>query len=120
MNKTIFAFVALVALGMAATASAQPQPSAFSPAPNAVMAASPKAIRITFNETLVAAFSGIDVADKSGHKADLGPAVLDGAKTTLSAPVRTPLSAGTYTVTWRAVAADTHHVTSHYSFQIKP
>ena len=38
----------------------------------------------------------------------------------LAAPIKTPLAPGTYTASWRAVGDDTHHVSGHYSFQVKP
>jgi len=121
MKSLVFSLVAVAALGLASAASAHPHPKTFSPAPNAVLTSSPKEIRIGFSEALVAAFSGIEVADQAGHKADLGPSTLDPVtKSVLTAAVKAPLAAGTYTVTWHAVAADTHHVTSHYSFQIRP
>jgi methionine-rich copper-binding protein CopC len=121
MKPALFAFAAAVALGLAGAAAAHPHPKTFSPAPDAVLSASPKEIRIGFSEALVAAFSGLELADQAGRKADLGPSRVDGAaKSELSAAVKTPLPAGTYTVTWHAVAADTHHVTSHYSFQVRP
>ncbi len=38
----------------------------------------------------------------------------------LFAPVTAALAEGTYVVNWHAVAADTHHVAGHFSFQVKP
>jgi methionine-rich copper-binding protein CopC len=115
---------ALLAAALALTAApafAHPLPKAASPAPNAVLAASPAEIRITFSEGLVLPFSGLEVADQAGHKADLGPPTLaPGDARQLVAPVRATLGPGVYLVTWHAVGDDTHHVSGHYSFEVKP
>ncbi len=113
----------LVAAGLfaASAAGAHPLPKATTPAPNAVLATSPAEIRMTFSEGLVAAFSGLELKDQAGKAVDLGPSSVDSKnKKQLFAPVKAALGAGTYTVNWHAVAADTHHVSGHFSFQVKP
>jgi methionine-rich copper-binding protein CopC len=113
----------LAAIGLAALASAalgHPLPRAASPAPNAVIASSPTEIRITFSEGLIAAFSGMELEDAAGKDLPLGPAVVDpNDRKQLSAPLKTRLAAGAYTVSWRVVGDDTHHVAGHYGFQVK-
>lgn len=111
----------LAAAGLASAASAHPRPRAASPAPNGVLAASPQAIRITFSEGLIGAFSGIELRNVSGKAVTLGPSAVDRKDSkTMSAPVRGRLAPGTYTVSWHVVGDDTHHVAGHYSFQVKP
>ena len=118
--KTIRSTIAvLAALAAATAAAAHPLPKAASPAPNAVLAASPAEIRITYSEPLVAAFSGLELKGPDGKTIALGPSTVD-HKTQLAAPVKATLGAGTYTVDWHAVSTDTHHVAGHYSFQVKP
>ena len=81
----------------------------------------PSEIRITFSEGLVSAFSGIELKDAAGKPVAFGPSTVDPkTKRQLVAPVTTQLAPGTYTVNWRAVGDDTHHVSGHYSFQVKP
>jgi methionine-rich copper-binding protein CopC len=114
----------VLALAAAATASpsiSHPLPRAASPAPNAVLAKSPSEIRITFSEGLVAAFSGLDLKDATGHALALGPSLVDPQDhKQLAATIKTPLAPGTYVASWHAVGDDTHHVSGHYSFEIKP
>jgi methionine-rich copper-binding protein CopC len=80
---------------------------------------SPKEIKLTFSESVVAKFSGVEVTDKDGKS------VATGAPTTnatdakqLIIPLSTPLIAGKYTVIWHAVSEDTHRVKGQYSFTI--
>ena len=118
--KTIsLTLAAIVALAAASAAAAHPLPKKASPAPNAVLAASPAEIRITYSEPLVAAFSGLELKGPDGKTVALGASSVD-HKTQLAAPVKASLAAGTYTVNWHAVSTDTHHVAGHYSFQVKP
>jgi methionine-rich copper-binding protein CopC len=115
--------VSLLALAavLATSAFAHPLPRSASPAPNAVLKSSPAEIRIAFSEGLVAAFSGLDLKDSTGKTVALGPAAVDPKDSkVLAAPVKATLAAGTYTVSWHAVGDDTHHVSGHYSFQVKP
>ena len=119
--KPFPAFAALIAaLAASATAAAHPLPRAASPAPNAILAASPPEIRVTFSEPLVAAFSKLELVDQAGKPVPLGASVVDpNDRKQLAALVKGRLPAGTYIVNWHAVAADTHHVAGHYSFQVK-
>jgi methionine-rich copper-binding protein CopC len=113
--------LALAVAAMAPASFAHPLPRAAAPAPNAVLTSSPQEIRITFSEGLVAAFSGLDLADAAGKPVALGPATVDpGDNKVLVAMVRAQLASGVYTVSWRAVGDDTHHVAGHYSFQVRP
>jgi methionine-rich copper-binding protein CopC len=118
-STLIAATAAMVTLATAA--HAHPLPKAANPAPNAALTTSPREIRITFSEGLIAKFSGLDVADQTGRKADIGPAGVDPSDgKVLVAAVRTPLAPGAYIVSWHAVGDDTHRVSGHYSFQVTP
>ena len=121
VKLSILVATATAALALSGAASAHPRLKTASPAPDAVLSASPRAIHITFGEGLIGKFSGIDVTDQAGKTADLGPSTLNPRNSKeLVATVRTPLAPGAYTVNWRAVGDDTHHVSGHYSFQVKP
>jgi methionine-rich copper-binding protein CopC len=121
MKSPALLIAATATLALAGGASAHPLLKAASPAPDAVAVASPSEIRITFSESLIAMFSGMEVADQAGKKADLGSATLNPANNKqLVVAVRSPLAPGAYTVNWRVVGDDTHHVSGHYSFQVKP
>ena len=111
--------VTLIACASTA-ANAHPQPKTATPKPNAVLVASPAEIRIGFSEGLVLAFSGLEVDDQSGKPVATGDAILNpNDDKELIVPLKATLVPGTYTVKWHAVGDDTHHVTGHYSFQVK-
>jgi len=114
------ALIAGLMMGATSVANAHPVPKTATPAPNAVLATSPSEIRIGFSEALVIAFTGLEVDDASGKAVETGDAALDPADDKeLVVPVKAKLAGGTYTVKWHAVGDDTHHVSGHYSFQVK-
>ena len=80
---------------------------------------SPKEIRLTFTENLVAKFSGLTIKDESGRPIGAaGPSLDLNDKRQLIVPISTPLPPGAYDVDWHAVGADTHRVTGHFSFRV--
>jgi copper resistance protein C len=80
---------------------------------------SPKEIRLTFTENLIAKFSGLTVKDQSGQLVETAAPIVDpNNKSHLIVPIARPLPPGTYNVDWHAVAADTHRVTGHFSFKV--
>lgn len=121
MRRSLSWLAACALVATASPAAAHPLPRAASPAPNATLSASPPEIRITFSEGLVAAFSGLTLKDASGKAMALGPSTVDPKdKKTLAAAVKATLAPGAYEVDWHAVGDDTHHVSGHYSFAVKP
>lgn len=116
--RTVLIAASLLCLGGAA--NAHPLPKSATPKPNAVLTSSPSEIRIGFSETLVAAFSGLEIDGADGKAVETGDATVDpnDAKE-LIVPVKAKLAPGSYTVKWHAVGTDTHHVSGHYSFQVK-
>lgn len=118
-HRLMIATLATASL-IATAALAHPVPKSADPKPNAVLAASPTEIRIGYSEGLVAAFSGMEVDDASGKAVSTGTAALDpNDSKELILPLSVKLASGTYTVKWHAVGDDTHHVSGHYSFQVK-
>ena len=80
---------------------------------------SPKEIRLTFTENLIAKFSGLTIKDQSGRAiGTASPSVDPNDKRQLIVPISTPLPPGAYDVDWHAVGADTHRVTGHFSFRV--
>jgi len=80
---------------------------------------SPKEIRLTFTENLIAKFSGLTIKDQSGRLIGTAtPSVDPNDKRQLVVPISTPLLPGAYDVDWHAVGADTHRVTGHFSFRV--
>jgi len=121
LRKSVTAIVSLLAASLAATAAAaHPKLVKSDPAADAVVTASPKELRLSFNEELVPKFSSADVKDQKGQKIEVGAPAADPAdKKQLVLPLTKPLAAGTYKVEWHAVAADTHRVQGSFSFTVK-
>jgi len=122
MRKLQISVLAAIAASLTVTiADAHPQLTAAGPVPGSVVTASPKAIRIQFNEAVVAKFSGVELVDESGKKHDTGAASLSpNDKKQLIIPVNGDLTPGKYTVNWHAVGDDTHRVEGKFNFELKP
>lgn len=123
MSKmTSIAAVIVVAASLSSTgALAHPEFRSAEPAAGAVMATSPKQIRITFNESVLPQFSGVEVKDQAGKAIATGKATVDPAnKKLLVVPVEESLPPGDYKVEWHAVSGDTHRVKGNYSFSVTP
>lgn len=117
---TTITALALAGTLVATAAAAHPKLVKSDPAADAVVAASPKELRLSFNEELVPKFSSADVKDQKGQKIEVGAVTADPAdKKQLVLPLTKPLAAGIYKVEWRAVAADTHRVQGSFSFTVK-
>ena len=81
----------------------------------------PHEIRLSFSETLVPKFSGLDLKDQEGKLVETGPASSDPKdRKQLVVPVKAVLPPGRYTVEWHVVSEDTHRVKGSYTFEIKP
>jgi len=112
--------VALLAVGLiAAPASAHPSLKSANPAADAATTGSPTEIQLTFSEGLIAKFSGLELKDERGKTIATGAATVDPQDNKrLLVPVKTPLTAGRYTVKWHVVSGDTHRVQGQYSFTV--
>ena len=121
VNWKFGAFAMAAAFSLASAADAHPQLKSAGPAPGSVVKASPKALRIQFNEGIVLGFSGIEVTNAAGQKQPVGDASLNPTdKNQLIVPLTAELAPGKYTVAWHAVGDDTHKVDGKYSFEVKP
>lgn len=119
MTKISLLLAAVVVLTPAA-AFAHAHVTRSDPASNGVVHASPKAVRITFSEPVMLAFTTAEVKDAAGHVARAGkPMLADGGKT-LVVPLADSLKADAYVVTWHAVSDDTHRVAGRFGFSIRP
>ena len=114
-----------VTLMSAPAVQAHPKFSGGSPAANATVA-SPKHITLRFTEKLVSKFSKADLVmtDMPGMKMNAPmkmaatSMVMGDGKTLMVMPTK-PLPAGTYKLSYRVVASDTHPVTGGYTFKVK-
>ena len=122
MNKmTSIAAIAMLASFLCGTAAyAHPEMLTAEPAAGSETA-SPKQIKITFNENVMVQFSGVELKDKDGKMIPTGKSTVDPAnKKQLVVPVNEALSPGDYKVEWHAVSDDTHRVKGSYSFSVAP
>jgi methionine-rich copper-binding protein CopC len=105
---------AALALGAAQLAWAHAYPTHQEPGAGATVTTA----TIDFDDALEPAFSSIQVADSAGKSVIRDKAAVDASnKKRMSVPLNA-LSAGQYTVTWVAVAADGHRTTGHYRFTV--
>jgi copper resistance protein C len=120
-RKTLTVAAVLMSWAVFATsAQAHPKLTAASPVADAVVAESPKEFRLTFNEGLIAKFSGIELTTEKGEKVETGIAAADPADNKqLVIPLPAALADGTYSVKWHAVSEDTHKLNGTYAFTVK-
>lgn len=88
------------------------------PADGEILREKPQAIELTFNEPLQSTeMNAVIVADAAGRRVDKNKAVVseDGKKLLTELE---DLSAGIYTVEWRALSADNHSIKGKFSFTI--
>ncbi|MES2095928.1 MAG: copper homeostasis periplasmic binding protein CopC [Pseudomonadota bacterium] len=116
---------AAAALFVAAPAVAHPKLVSATPAPNSVVA-SPARMQLTFSETLVANFSGVELVmtDMPGMKMSspmkmkVAIALAPDGKTVVVTSAK-PLPRGAYRLDWHVVSTDTHRVQGSYTFKVK-
>src|SRR5262245_15726719 len=120
LTKTSTAVVALFAACVIATSAyAHPTLKSASPAVDGTATAAPTEIRLTFSEAVISKFSSVELRDQSGAKVATGKVGTDAKdEKQLIVSLPAPLKAGTYTVKWTVVAADTHRVNGTYSFKV--
>ncbi|MBU1538441.1 MAG: copper homeostasis periplasmic binding protein CopC [Alphaproteobacteria bacterium] len=102
---------------VATQADAHARVVASTPAASATVA-STRAITVTFSERVAPAFSGLDLVSAAGTKIPVTSSVSDDGKT-ISGRTARALSAGTYTVNWRAASADGHRMTGNFAFTVR-
>lgn len=118
------ASLAVLVLAVPGTAMAHPKLVSSSPAADASVAR-PTEITLNFSETLVGPLSGIELVmtgmpGMAGHK----PMPITGFATkaegkTLKVKLPRALPAGSYSLTWHAVAADQHRIQGSYAFNVR-
>ena len=86
------------------------------PAKNATLTRSPDAIELSFLQAVDAKQLTIEVADAKGAAVAAGKPVAKGKVGSLA--LTSPLTGGTYTVTYRVVSTDGHPVKGSYKFTL--
>lgn len=120
-RKTLVVTAALISCAFVATAAqAHAKLTSTNPPAGAVVAESPKDLRLIFNEGLIAKFSGIELKTEKGEKIETGAAAADPADNKqLIVPLPAALADGVYSIKWHAVSEDTHKLEGAYSFTVK-
>jgi copper resistance protein C len=109
----------IATLAVAGAAQAHPKLVASVPAANG-QAGHVHEVRLTFNEPVTPAFSGLAIKGPDGKAVAVGKGGLDPKdKKTLVTPLPAGLAPGAYEVTWHAVASDTHRIQGSYRFSVK-
>ena len=109
---------ALVAASTAAFAHAQLR-DATPPVGGTVASASQ--VRLHFSEGVEPNFSSISLKDEGGSEVAHGkPASDPSDNAVLIIKTTAPLRPGVYSVSWKAVSADTHHTQGSFQFTVKP
>ncbi len=107
----------LVGLAVAPAASAHAILVSATPDNATVVAQAPKAVTLTFSESVETAFGAVRVYDSQARRVDTGK-ILRPASTQVGSNLEAGLADGTYTVTWRVVSADSHPVHGAFVFSI--
>ncbi|KVA53779.1 copper resistance protein [Burkholderia cepacia] len=121
MKTATFIRGTLAALGFVAiqAAHAHALPKTQEPAAGATLSTAPHTVSIGFSEALEPAFSSIAVTDSHGQSVTDGKSSVDAGNRKRMHVALASLTAGTYTVTWIAVASDGHRTQGHYAFTLK-
>ena len=120
LRKTVQATLAILIAGVVSGGVARAHPALETAVPGqGATVPSPKEIRLTFTEELIAKFSGLTVKDQSGHLVETAsPTVDPNHRRQLIVPISKALQPGPYDVDWHAVSVDTHRVNGHFSFKV--
>jgi copper transport protein len=109
----------LLAVGTAVPASAHAMLERTSPGADSVVARAPDRVEVTFSEAVTLVPGAVRVYDGGLREVDAGAASHpDGDPTSAVVALAPGLPAGTYTVTWRVVSADSHPVSGGFGFSI--
>src|SRR5258708_22305235 len=91
-----------------------------SPAADSAVPVSPKAITLTFNQSVTLAGAPVTLASADGHKVAVGPARENGGRSVITGPVGGRLPAGGGTLTLQGVSPHRDVVGSPYPFAVRP
>lgn len=120
LRKTIQVTLGMLIAGVISSGVARAHPTLETTDPGqGATVSSPKEIRLTFTEDLIAKFSGLTLKAQNGRLVETAnPTVDPHHKRQLIVPISKPLQPGAYDVDWHAVSVDTHRVSGHFSFKV--
>jgi len=91
-----------------------------SPAADSAVPGAPKAITLTFSQSVTLEGTPVTLAGAGDRKIALGPARESGGRSVVTVPVTGRLPRGVYTVTWQVISADGDLVGSQFRFAVGP
>ena len=121
LRRTVGAAIASTALALAlipGIASAHAILESSSPAPSALLASSPKEIRLDFDEQVEATLGDVRVYDSEQREVANSKTVRSSSDLSIVTADVPTLQNGVYVVVWRVVSADGHPVTGAFPFEI--
>ena len=118
MRRSATAIV-IVAAALAAASSAWAHATVVStdPANDKIVPTQPRAVTMTFSESVETSSDSLRVFDSNAKRVDTG-AIDRPAGAQVSVPLKTGLANGTYTVAWRVVSADSHPIQGSFVFHV--
>jgi copper transport protein len=120
-NGAALTAAVVLVLATPAVASAHAYLTHTSPLPNAILAASPRRVALTYDEAVEPRFAIISVTDAAGHQLTTAPVSrLPSNPDTLFVPLKPHLPRGWYLIYWRAISVDGHPVQGAYTFAVGP
>lgn len=87
------------------------------PGDGTLLTASPSQIKLTFSGEV--RLISVELLSDSGDTQALDFTMSRTAQAAKEIPVADDLSAGTYTVEWRAMSSDSHRISGAFSFEVK-
>lgn len=109
----------LASVGGASSAAAHARLEAMQPAPDLPAQVAPREVTLRFDSVLEPAFSKLRVLDAAGRRVDAGDAAVAADDLHVLRVSLQGLSAGRYTVQWRAVCRDGHPSQGKFVFAVK-
>lgn len=105
-------------IGLALPASAHALLEETSPVAGGTVAAAPRTVTLTFDESVGVEPGSIEVFDPAGHRVDNGDSHHGAAGSEVVIDLHPGLPKGTYVVSWRAISADSHPVAGGFTFGV--
>ncbi|WP_037674680.1 copper resistance protein CopC [Streptomyces griseus] len=113
------AMLVLLVLGGAGPASAHAALRDTDPADGAVLKTAPRALTLTFTESIGLLDDSLRVLDPDNRRADRGePRHASGRSDTVQVSLPANATEGTYVVAWRVVSADSHPVSGAFTYSV--
>lgn len=108
-----------IATAFSSSVHAHAKLEASTPQAGTAVAATPKEVRLQFNEQVELAFSKIKLVDQAGKVVQPSRVDLDKSNPKVMIATVPPLASGAYRVQWSTLTRDGHKVKGEFPFQVK-